>query len=144
MPGKLVIKPTYDIPNKVPDATIGYSVQKTSLTCNVQAQKFSLSQVFGKNQIAPTISTKSKDVSLLYSRELPKGKISTTLAPGKYSVTYARGGLSTTLKPNESISVKYLDGEWDATITAPLDGYLPKEGSGIKLSMKRNVGVSLF
>mmetsp|Transcript_21278 Transcript_21278/g.43763 ORF Transcript_21278/g.43763 Transcript_21278/m.43763 type:complete len:296 (-) Transcript_21278:70-957(-) len=144
MPGKVMVNPKYDLVNKVPDAMVGYFVKDTSLNCNVRQQKFSLSQVFGKTKIAPTISTKTKDVSIVVARQLPEGSVSTTITPKDFSVTYARGNLATTFKPNDSLEVQWSDGSWDATIVAPLDGYFPEKGNGVKLSMKRNVGVSLF
>ena len=128
MPGKLTVNPRYDLQKKVPDATVGYSVDKTMLKMDVQKRQFTLSQIFGKknrNQVVPTISTKTGDVSVSYSRDL--------VGSGKVTTTY---------KPDDSIAVKWTDGDWDATLRAPLEGWLPK--GGVKFGLKRNVGVSFF
>jgi len=129
MPGTISLNPRYDIQGGVPDATIGYSYEKTSLNVDAQSQRLTLSHIFGKdnsNQIVPSLSTKSKDFCVSYSRNLPAGRVTTTW------------------KPDDSIALQFSDGGWDATIRAPLEGNFLKAGSGFKLSVKRNVGISLF
>jgi len=131
MPGKLVVNPRYDLQTRIPDATVGYSCKNTSLKMDVQQRRVTLSQTFGRgnrNRIVPTISTTTGDISLSYCRDLS-----------------GNGRVTTTFKPDDSVAVQWSDGDWDATIRAPLDGWFDMgDGSGVKLSMKRNVGVSLY
>ena len=149
MPGKFVVNPRYDLRNNVPDATVGYKCKETSLKMDVQEQRFSLSHLFGRNkrnEIAPTLSIRTGDFSVTYCRDLPltRGFLSTTVKPVNkdFSVIYNRGKATTTFKPNDSIALQWSDGGWDAIICAPLEGYFPN--SGVKFSMKRNIGVSLI
>jgi hypothetical protein len=131
MPGKLVANPRYDLQKKIPDTTVGYSCKNTSLKMDVQQRRFTLSQTFGRgnrNTIVPIVSTTTGDVSLSFSRDLS-----------------GNGRVTTTFKPDDSVAVQWSDGDWDATIRAPLEGWFWKGGgSGVKVSMKRNVGVSLY
>lgn len=98
---------------------------------DVQQRRFTLSQTFGRgnrNTIVPIVSTTTGDVSLSFSRDLS-----------------GNGRVTTTFKPDDSVAVQWSDGDWDATIRAPLEGWFWKGGgSGVKVSMKRNVGVSLY
>ena len=190
MPGKFALKPSFNIPNKVPDATIAYSHEDTSVTVEAQAQKVSLSQVFGKNKVAPTFSSKSGEFNLAYARTLDNGSISTTINPidNDYSVTYSqgsntvsttikpvakdyslsfsdgsnavstnirpadkdfsveysRGKLSTKYSPDDALAFGWSDGGFDATVVAPLDGYLPSIGSGLKFGVKKTIDNPLF
>ena len=190
MPGKFALKPSFNIPDKVPDATIAYSHEDTSVTVEAQAQKVSLSQVFGKNKIAPTFSPKSGDLSVGYARSLDNGSVSTTINPidNDYSVTYSqgsntvstiikpvakdytlsfsdgsqkvstnikpsdkdfsvaysRGKLSTSYSPDDALAVGWSDGGLEATVVAPLDGFLPSIGSGVKFGLKKTIDNPLF
>lgn len=132
IPGSLKINPRYDVQTKVPDATVGYSVSKfTSFKADAQQRRFTLAHTFGKkkrNQIVPTLSTQGKELSISYSRDLQNGS----------------GRVTTTWTPDDSVALKWSDGDWDATIRAPLEGCFKYTGGSVKFSMKRNVGLSLY
>ena len=137
MPGSIKINPLYDLQSKVPDATVGYSLRNTSIKLDARQRKFTLSQVFGKerrNQIVPILTAKAKNIkdgfNLSYSRHLGRGTNIDTV--------------TTIWNPNDSIAVKWTDGNWAATVRAPLEGWFGYNGSGIKFSMKQSVGVSLY
>lgn len=130
IPGKVVVNPRYDLQNRIPDATVGYAYNNTSLKIDAQQRRVTLSQAFGRrnrNRIIPTFYTKTGDICLSCSRDLSGG-----------------GRVTTVWKPDDSIALRWSDGDWDATIRSPLEGWFLKDGSGIKVSMKRNVGVSLY
>mmetsp|Transcript_11667 Transcript_11667/g.27732 ORF Transcript_11667/g.27732 Transcript_11667/m.27732 type:complete len:167 (-) Transcript_11667:107-607(-) len=130
VPGKLVLNPWYDLQRDLRDATAGYTYGNTSVKVDVQPRRFTLSHAFGRrnhHRIVPTLSTKTGCFDLSYVRDLA-----------------GSGSVTTTWKPDDSIAVRWSEGDWDATIRAPLDGYFRIDGSGVKLSMKRSVGVSLY
>eukprot|EP00532_Pseudo-nitzschia_australis_P009456 CAMPEP_0168180838 /NCGR_PEP_ID=MMETSP0139_2-20121125/10806_1 /TAXON_ID=44445 /ORGANISM="Pseudo-nitzschia australis, Strain 10249 10 AB" /LENGTH=281 /DNA_ID=CAMNT_0008101193 /DNA_START=221 /DNA_END=1067 /DNA_ORIENTATION=- len=112
MPGSLKVNPQYDLHSKVTDATAGYSFRNTSFKIEARRRKFTLAHVFGRenrNQIVPTLAAttaKNKDFGLSYSRDLSRGSISSKV--------------TTTWKPDDSISVQWTDGNLDATVRAPL------------------------
>jgi len=124
--GKLKIDPRYDLRNKVLDATIGYSFRDTALKVDCQSKELTISQNVGKNnKIIPSLIIGKRDFSLSYCRDLQEG-----------------GQVMTTWKPDDSISIQWTDGGWDAIIRAPIEGYYKTNG-GIRVSMKQNVDVSL-
>lgn len=124
--GKLKIDPRYDLRNKVLDATIGYSFRDTALKVDCQSKELTISQNVGKNnKIIPSLIIGKRDFSLSYCRDLQEG-----------------GQVMTTWKPDDSISIQWTDGGWDAIIRAPIEGYYKTNG-GVKVSMKQNVDVSL-
>lgn len=124
--GSLKLNPRYDLRSNVPDATIGYSFRNTNFKVDAQQKRFTLAHVFGKNRVVPTVTASGRDFSVSYSRDLEES-----------------GQVTTTWTPDDAIAVQWTDGDWGATIRAPLEGYFYK-GGGIKVSMKRNVGVSLY
>lgn len=150
IPGLFALNPRFNLQSNVPDATVEYSCKDTMLKVDVQDQKFTLSKVFGRkkrNQIVPTLSTKTGELNVEYARGFSGGSsLITNVKPLEKAIglKFSRGKLSTMFTPNDSIQLNWSDGGWDATIRAPLEGYLPKDGSGVKFSMKRNVDVSLF
>ena len=130
VPGKLVVNPWYDLRRGVSDATVGYTYGNTSLKLDVEPRRFTLSHAFGRwnrHRIVPTLSTKTGCYDLSYIRDLA-----------------GSGSVTTTWKPDDSIAVRWSEGDWYATIHAPIERYFRVDGSGIKLSIKRSVGVSLY
>lgn len=141
--GKFKIDPQYDLNSMRPDATVGYSFRDTSFQVDGRSKKLTISQFFGnkKNKIVPSLklgaredsnsedgsgnSSFLKDFSLSYSRSLSEG-----------------GKITATWKPDDSLSVQWNDGGWNANIRAPIDGYYKING-GVKLSVKQNIDVSL-
>jgi hypothetical protein len=131
MPGKMVVNlyPPMNM-QSIPVATVEYSHNNTSLKVDVQQGRLTLSRAFGRrnrNKIVPTISAKTGDFGLSYSRDLSGG-----------------GRVTTSWKPNDSIFLRWTDGDWEARIRAPIEGWCRKGDSGVKVSMKRNVGVSFY
>ena len=137
--GKLKINPRYDLRSNVPDATVGYSFRDTSFKVDGQSKKLTMSHIFAKNnKIIP---------SLTMSKPGPGG-LGKGILPQDFSLSYCRdlqtgGQVTTTWKPDDSISIRWNDGGWDATIRAPIEGYYKTNG-GIRVSMKQNVDVSLW
>mmetsp|Transcript_46771 Transcript_46771/g.141683 ORF Transcript_46771/g.141683 Transcript_46771/m.141683 type:complete len:88 (-) Transcript_46771:81-344(-) len=74
-------------------------------------------QVTDDDTIAPSISS-SGDVSLQWKRSLDAGQITTTL------------------KPSDSVNVKWEDGAWTANIEAPMDGMSVED---MNVSVKRKI-----
>jgi len=116
------------------DTSMGYSVLYpgggTSFMVNTQKKQFTISQIFGKrrrNTIVPTISMKTREFGLSYHRHLSAG-----------------GTVEATWKPDKSIAIQWLDGDWVAAIRTRLDEGLWEASNKVKFSMKRSVGVSLF
>jgi hypothetical protein len=123
--GILSVNPSYNLANGKPDAVVGYSYGPTNVKVDARRKRLTVTHSFGSNRntISPTLSA-GGDFSLSYSRQLADGK------------------LITTWTPDDSITVRWTDGGWDATIMAPLEGYY-HTSDGIKVSMKRNIDVPL-
>jgi hypothetical protein len=136
--GKLKINPRYDLRTNIPDATVGYSFRDTSFKVDGQSKKLTIAHIFAENnKIIP---------SLTMSKPGPGG-LGKRILPQDFSLSYCRdlqtgGQVTTTWKPDDSISIRWNDGGWDATIRAPIEGYYKTNG-GIKVSMKQNIDVSL-
>ena len=134
--GQLNIDPRYDLRSKRADATVGYTFRDTSLMVDGNNRKLTLSQMIGRsNAIIPslkfgmqdgTTDKKRIDFNLKCRRDLQDG-----------------GQVSTTWKPDDYVSIQWIDGGWNARIYAPIDGYYNIKG-GVKLSVKQNVDVSLL
>ena len=120
--GKLTVNPSYNLDKSTPDCRLGYSIDGTSVQVDAQGKKVTIAHCFDNNDvIAPSVSA-SGDFSLSYTRSLEGGKLTTTWAP------------------NKAVQLQWADGDWQTTMKAPLDG-LYKTNQGIKVSMKRTVGV---
>lgn len=120
--GKLTVNPSYNLDKSTPDCRLGYSIDGTSVQVDAQGKKMTIAHCFDNNDvIAPSVSA-SGDFSLSYTRSLEGGKLTTTWAP------------------NKAVQLQWADGDWQTTMKAPLDG-LYKTNQGIKVSMKRTVGV---
>ena len=121
--GSISLNPKYDVSSSTPDLTVGYSIGDTSFIVDADSKKLTVAHSFaGGNKVTPSV-TASGDFSLSYSRPLLEG-----------------GRLTTTWKPDDALKVQWTDGAWDASLTAPLDGYF-QANSGIKVSMKRSLPI---
>eukprot|EP00529_Nitzschia_sp_RCC80_P030903 CAMPEP_0113481298 /NCGR_PEP_ID=MMETSP0014_2-20120614/22337_1 /TAXON_ID=2857 /ORGANISM="Nitzschia sp." /LENGTH=290 /DNA_ID=CAMNT_0000374791 /DNA_START=96 /DNA_END=968 /DNA_ORIENTATION=- /assembly_acc=CAM_ASM_000159 len=121
--GSISLNPKYDVSSSTPDLTVGYSIGDMSFKVDADSRKLTVAHSFaGGNKVTPSV-TASGDFSLSYSRPLLEG-----------------GRLTTTWKPDDAVKVQWTDGGWDASLTAPLDGYF-QANSGIKVSMKRSLPI---
>lgn len=120
--GTLTLTPKYDLGSSKGDIRLGYAMDGTSFQLDAQSKKLTVAHSFSdRDTIVPTVNL-AGDVSLSYSRNLDKGRITTTYTP------------------NDSVKVQWSDGVYETTFKAPLDGYY-KTNQGIKVNMKRTVGM---
>lgn len=120
--GDLLVNPRYDVKSSIFDVVLGYSKDKTAikLEASTSDQKLTVSrQVSDSDKLSPSVSS-SGDVSLAWEKSLSGGDTVTT-----------------TLKTNESVDVKWEDGAWVAQISTPIDGF--ELGEGVDVSIKRKV-----
>jgi hypothetical protein len=118
--GRFTFNPRYNFKDSTPDISLDYDRGSTLVTleASMASQKVIVShEVAEGHRIIPSF-TADGDMSIGYER------------------TTDFGSISTTVKPNESVVVKWNDGPWTALIEAPLDGF---STSGINVSMKRKV-----
>lgn len=103
--GSLKVSPSYNIANGRGDVTVSYGIEGTTVTvdANEDTQKLTVEKEFGDNLVAPSIST-TGDVTLSLSRSIEKGTVSATI------------------KPNDSVNLKWEDGKWSANLNAPMEG----------------------
>eukprot|EP00536_Pseudo-nitzschia_multiseries_P016576 jgi/Psemu1/221761/e_gw1.1154.5.1 len=154
LPGRLTINPEYDPHSGTPDAVLGYTVRSTSVRVEAQNRRLTLSQADRINyRFVPTLDARKKQLSVSVVRE--EFASARNLGGG--------GTVAATWIPNDSVSVKWADGNWEATVTAPLEGLLgcrardvhlsvtaPLEGllgcraRDVHLSVRQSVGVSLY
>lgn len=120
--GGLTVNPRVTLGDKT-DVSVAYDWENTSVKVDAvrDAQKLTIAQKIGENNlIRPSITT-GGDFSVDYERTLDTG---TTL--------------TTTLSPNDSVNVKLEDGPWMCNINAPVDGL---SFDGITIAIKRNVEI---
>merc|ERR1711981_1528109 len=92
--------------------------------------------------VTPTLDVASKDVDVTIGYDAGNRVApSFALKSGKMSVEWERNlgndnSLTATLKPNDSIDMKWDDGAWEASINMPIDG---NSISGANVSVKRDV-----
>mmetsp|Transcript_46770 Transcript_46770/g.141679 ORF Transcript_46770/g.141679 Transcript_46770/m.141679 type:complete len:247 (-) Transcript_46770:81-821(-) len=118
--GKISINPRYDVQSSSADVVLSYESEKNGakLVASMDDQTLTVSrQVTDDDTIAPSISS-SGDVSLQWKRSLDAGQITTTL------------------KPSDSVNVKWEDGAWTANIEAPMDGMSVED---MNVSVKRKI-----
>lgn len=119
--GRFSLTPRYNIASSEADITLGYDSDDTTVTIDASgsSQKLTVSQqVVAGHRLTPSI-TSAGDFSLAWKKDLGDGD----------SVT-------TTVSPNDKISVKWEDGPWVAQIDTELDGY--KTG-GLSVRVNRKV-----
>jgi len=119
--GKLTVNPRFNLAASKADVVLGYDTDSTGvqIVASREGQKITLSQkVLDSNVISPSVTT-GGDVALQWKKDLGDGS-----------------SVVTTVKPGDSVGVKWTDGEWVANIDAPLDG-LSLEN--VNVSVKRKV-----
>lgn len=122
MGGILTLTPKYDLDSAQGDIHLGYAVDGTSFQLDGQSKKLTVAHSFNdRDTIAPTVNL-AGDVSLSYSRNLDRGRVTTTYTP------------------NDSVKLQWSDGVYETTIKAPLDGYY-NVNQGIKVNMKRSISI---
>ena len=121
--GELSLNPEYDVKAKSGSIVVSYGKDDTSFAVDTKSKKLSLTRTFlESSSVTPTLSLDG-DVSLAYTRSMDNG-----------------GKITTMWKPDDSISLKWSDGEWDTTFTARLEGYY-KIHSGLRVTTRRSVNM---
>lgn len=118
--GTLTVTPKYDIGSSSGDVRVGYALDNTSFVVDAQKKKLTVAHSFPNNDKVVPSFTADGDFSISYSRDLDRGR------------------LTTTYSPDDSVKVQWNDGEWQTTFTAPLDG-LYQLSDGVKITMNRKV-----
>mmetsp|Transcript_3153 Transcript_3153/g.4437 ORF Transcript_3153/g.4437 Transcript_3153/m.4437 type:complete len:269 (-) Transcript_3153:138-944(-) len=119
--GKIDIIPRYDLKSSAGDVKVGYDGGDTSIevAASASAQKLTLSrQITENHRLAPSISSNG-DLALEWEKSLGNGNSITTL-----------------VKPNDSVSVKWEDGPSTFAFQSSLDGV---STGGINVSVKRKI-----
>ncbi len=123
--GRAFVNPRfYMSPNSsAADVVLGYDTDGTSVQVEASksVQKLTVSQqITNVDRLTPSVTSKG-DMALSWRRALGGGD----------SVT-------TTLKANESLSLKWNDGPWTATITTPIENF-PNGEVNVKVNRKLNL-----
>lgn len=120
--GDLLVNPRYDAKSSIFDVVLGYSKEKTAIKLEASTSEQTLTvsrQVSDSDKLSPSVSS-SGDLSLAWEKMLSGGDTVTT-----------------TLKTNDSVDIKWEDGAWVAQISTPVDGF--GLGEGVDVSIKRKV-----
>jgi len=104
--GRVAVTPRYNTKTSVADAVIDYDGDiSVKVEASAQKQKLTVSkQVSDTDTLTPSI-TSAGDVSVAWKKSLSAGN-----------------SLTATVAMNDSVSVKWEDGPWTATIASALDG----------------------
>uniref|UniRef100_A0A7S2SA22 Uncharacterized protein n=1 Tax=Eucampia antarctica TaxID=49252 RepID=A0A7S2SA22_9STRA len=121
---KILINPKYDLKASKGDVEIGYYASDTGTAIKVEAnaekQKLIVSQqITDTDRIAPSITADGK-----FSFQWQK------------SLTSDGDSVTTTISPNDSISLKWQDGPWTANFRTPFNGF---EIGELDVSISRKV-----
>jgi hypothetical protein len=106
--GRFSINPSYNIQSSDADVILGYDTDGTSVTIEASPsdQKLTIAQqITEDHQLTPSITSKG-DFALAWKKSLDGGN-----------------ALTTTLKLNDSLRVKWEDGPWTAIISSPMSGF---------------------
>lgn len=119
--GRMSVKPRYNFQSSDADVILGYDTDNTSVTVEASAsnQKLTVAQQITENhRLTPSITSKG-DFAVAWKKSLDEGN----------SVT-------TTLKLNDSVSVKWQDGPWTATLASPMSGFKTDGGVNVRVNRK--------
>ena len=121
--GTVAISPRYNVQSSSPDVSIGYGSDSTSvvLEASTSKQKLTVSQLVTDNDIVTPSVTSGGDVAFSWKRSLSGGN-----------------AITTTVKVNDSINVKWEDGPWTASFDSPLDG-ISTDGVNVHITRKLSV-----
>lgn len=106
--GRVSVNPRYNIQSSDADVILGYDASSTSVTVEASqnSQKLTVAkQITDSDRLTPSI-TSGGDFALAWRKSLDGGN-----------------AVTTTMKLNDSLSVKWEDGPWTAAIKTPLSGY---------------------
>lgn len=106
--GRISVNPRYNIQSSNADVILGYDAEGTSviLEASQSDQTLTISQqIADDHRLTPSITSKG-DFALAWRKSLEGGN-----------------AVTTTLKLNESLNVKWEDGPWTAVISSPMSGY---------------------
>lgn len=108
--GVWTVIPSYNLVTQQGNVKLAYGNPGVSLSldANMDQQKVTVAKGFGTNIIAPSI-TNQGDVEVQVTRR------------------FETGFVTATIKPNESVNVKWSDGKWVANVKAPMNGDFAKE-----------------
>ena len=117
--GKITISPRYNVGSSKADVGVGYAVGGTSISVDSASKKVTLAQLVGdKSLIIPSVNLSGQvDVSLQRSFD-------------------GFGTITTSIKPTESINIKWEEGPYVANVYAPIDGFSIDK---VDVSIKRRV-----
>lgn len=120
--GRISVTPRYELGSSDADVTLAYDSDSTSVAIDASASastmKLTVSQkVTDDDTLTPSINC-SGDMSLAWKRSLGDGN-----------------SITTTVKPNEEVSLKWNDGPWVAEFKSSLDGY-KTDGLSVRVNRK--------
>jgi len=117
--GKCLISPSYNLKSSSGDVVCAFALDKTTFKVDGAAKRLTISQAIGKKtNIIPSIT-----------------------AAGKFTLDVQRsldefGKVTTSLKPNESLNVKWEDGPWVANMYTPMSNYYKFDKVDVTLKRK--------
>jgi len=117
MGGKWTVIPRFHVPQRKADVTVAYGIADTVIAIDASSDSTKLSvsqQINAENQLTPSVTT-SGEAELEYRRAVGHGYVTTTL------------------KPNESLNVRWEDGVWNVDIKAPMEGIFFRDGVKVKV-----------
>lgn len=126
--GSWTLIPRFNVRSRKADMTVAYAIEDTVVIVDAASnkQKVTINQRIGENNaVSPSITTDG-EVDFEYRRSL------------------ASGSLSATVKPNDSINLKWEDGPWEANFKVPMEGFHKLRDHGVKVNVRRNVDVPSF
>jgi hypothetical protein len=126
--GMWTIVPRYNFPTRRTDVRVAYAMEDAMVTVDASRDKQTVTltrRVNDNDVFINTVST-DREVEIEYRHSLG----------GYYD---GDGTLSAIYKRDDSLTVQWEDGPWQASIRAPMDGLYTFSDGGVKLNIRRSI-----
>lgn len=118
--GRIFVNPRYSFASSDADVVLGYDTDGTSVTLEASTsdQKLTVQQqITDSDSLTPSITSKG-EFAVAWKKNLGGGN-----------------AVTTTVKVNDSVSVKWQDGPWTAIFDSPMSGFTT-EGVNVRVNRK--------
>lgn len=123
--GMWTLVPRYHVASRNADLRVAYAFEDTVIFIDASGskQKVTIRQRVGDSAIAPSVTT-AGDVELEFRKMI------------------ANGAMTANFKPNDSFSLQWEDGPWQASFKAPMESFY-KFTDGVKVNIRRTVDINM-
>jgi hypothetical protein len=128
--GMWTFVPRYNVQSRRGDVRVIYTMEDAMVTLDASREKqtVTLTRRVNYNDVFVNKVSTDREVEIEYRHSL-----------GGYYGGSGAGTLSALYKRDDSLTVKWEDGPWQASIKAPMDGLYTFSDGGVKVNIRRNI-----